>query len=54
LFDTQKILPHEEENTLRQRLLDVDPDTLTPRAALDILYELHKEALQEESSPAQA
>ncbi|MCP1195239.1 DNA mismatch repair protein MutS [Acetobacter senegalensis] len=53
LFDTQKILPHEEENTLRKRLSEVDPDTLTPRAALDILYELHKQAVQEEGSPVQ-
>ena len=54
LFDTQKILPQEEENTLRKRLLDLNPDSLTPRAALDMLYELHKEALQQETPAAQS
>lgn len=54
LFDTQKILPQEDENTLRKRLLEVDPDALTPRAALDILYELHKEAVREDECPAQS
>lgn len=49
LFDTQKILPQDEENTLRKRLVDLNPDSLTPRAALDMLYELHKEAVQHET-----
>jgi DNA mismatch repair protein MutS len=44
LFDTQKTLPHPPENTLRKRIMDTDPDSLTPRAALELLYELRREA----------
>lgn len=47
LFDTQKTIPQEDETTLRKRLVDLDVDALTPRAALDMLYELHKEAMQD-------
>ncbi len=31
---------HEAPDALRERLADVDPDVLTPRQALDVLYEL--------------
>ena len=34
----------EEEDKLRSRLIDIDLDNLTPRAALEVLYELQKEA----------
>lgn len=43
LFEAQKILPQQDENALKARLLELDLDTLTPRSALDILYELRKE-----------
>lgn len=52
LFDTQKTLPPEPQNTLSKRLMDIDPDSLTPRAALDLLYELRKEAAQEDHAQA--
>ncbi|MGG6430087.1 DNA mismatch repair protein MutS [Acetobacter ghanensis] len=52
LFDTQKTLPPPCENTLKKRLMEIDPDSLTPRAALDILYDLHKQAGQETDQPA--
>ena len=32
----------EQEAILRERLLDVDPDQLTPRAALDLVFDLKK------------
>lgn len=51
LFDTQKTLPPPYENTLKKRLMEIDPDSLTPRAALDILYDLRKQAGQEPDSP---
>ena len=47
LFDTQKTLPPPYENTLKKRLMEIDPDSLTPRAALDILYDLRRQAGQE-------
>ncbi|GBR45390.1 DNA mismatch repair protein MutS [Acetobacter pomorum] len=50
LFDTQKTLPIEPQNTLSKRLMEIDPDSLTPRAALDLLYELRKEAAQEDQA----
>ena len=46
LFAPQKTLSPPVENTLKNRLMDIDPDTLTPRAALDVLYDLRKEAMQ--------
>lgn len=52
LFDTQKTLPPSYENTLKKRLMEIDPDSLTPRAALDILYELRRQAGQETDMPA--
>ncbi|MBQ5479269.1 MAG: hypothetical protein IIT66_03545, partial [Acetobacter sp.] len=33
-----------EEDKLRNRLINIDLDNLTPRAALEVLYELQKEA----------
>ncbi|MFH7811141.1 MULTISPECIES: DNA mismatch repair protein MutS [Acetobacter] len=52
LFDTQKTLPPPCENTLKKRLMEIDPDSLTPRAALDILYDLRRQAGQETDTPA--
>ncbi|MDX1380510.1 MAG: DNA mismatch repair protein MutS, partial [Xanthomonadales bacterium] len=49
LFDTPKVGPAEEPeaappepDAVRQKLDSIDPDTLTPREALDLLYELKK------------
>ncbi|MFT8674490.1 MAG: DNA mismatch repair protein MutS [Acetobacter sp.] len=47
LFEAHKAIPTVPENTLGQRLMDIDPDTLTPRGALDLLYELCREARQQ-------
>jgi DNA mismatch repair protein MutS len=32
--------PHEDDGALRRRLTEIEPDTLTPRQALDLIYEL--------------
>jgi DNA mismatch repair protein MutS len=47
LFDQATVpeeFEHEPEqpNLLQQRLAEIDPDSLTPRQALDLLYELKK------------
>ncbi|MBS0988369.1 DNA mismatch repair protein MutS [Acetobacter okinawensis] len=51
LFDTQKTLPPPCENTLSKRLMEIDPDSLTPRAALDMLYDLRRQAVQDAAAP---
>jgi DNA mismatch repair protein MutS len=52
LFDTQKTLPPPCENTLKKRLMEIDPDSLTPRAALDMLYDLRRLAGQDTDTSA--
>ncbi|MBO7072240.1 MAG: hypothetical protein J6V89_01785, partial [Acetobacter sp.] len=51
LFASQQNSPHQkpssvalEEDKVRNRLINIDLDNLTPRAALEVLYELQKEA----------
>jgi DNA mismatch repair protein MutS len=38
--ETDELIEDPEENGLRQRLEAIDPDTLSPREALALLYEL--------------
>ncbi len=44
LFAAAAAVPEEAADTLRERLAALDVDALTPREALDLLYELKREA----------